>query len=103
VLVWALAGVLTATTPKMSNAAQERFLIAGRKLLGDARRLRKNCFLGALIFKSKFGVGQRQGVVGAALPMGDKLTATGIPLLPLLGNEKAPGENSVASVFTAVY
>jgi len=35
--------------------------------------------------------------------MGDRLTATGIPLLPLLGSEKAPVENAVASVYTAVY
>ena len=63
-LVWALAGVLTATTPKRSQAVQERFLIAARQLLGDVRRLRKNCFFGALILKSKFDVGQRQGAVG---------------------------------------
>src|ERR1041385_2551392 len=65
VLVWALAGVLPATISKRSNAAQERFLMADTQLLGDARRLRKNCVFGALILKSKFGVGQRQGVHGS--------------------------------------
>ena len=56
--------MLPATNSKRRNAAQERFLIAGRKLLGDARRLRKKCFFVGVILKSKFGVGQRQGVVG---------------------------------------
>jgi hypothetical protein len=62
VLVWALAGVLPATTPKRSNAVQERFLIVARQLLGDVRRLRENRLFVGVILKSKLGVGQRQGV-----------------------------------------
>jgi len=66
--VWALAGVLEATTPKRNNTAEATFLIADGKFLFDAKPITKNGLFIPLILQNKLGTRQRQAVTPKTAP-----------------------------------